>query len=123
MSHVVTIATQVRDLEALRAACRRLRFQEPTHETVRLFSGEATGVAVRLPDWQYPIVADLATGTLRYDNFQGRWGDQKELDRFMQIYAVEKAKIESRRRGHQVTEHQLPDGSIKLTIQVAGGAA
>ena len=36
MSHVVTIATQIRDLEALRAACRRLNIQEPTHETVRI---------------------------------------------------------------------------------------
>ena len=51
------------------------------------------------------------------------WGDQKELDRFMQAYAAEKAKIESRRRGHSVTEQTLADGSIKLTIQVNGGAA
>ena len=105
MSHIVTIATQVRDLEALRAACRRLNLLEPTHETVRLFSGEATGVAVQLPDWQYSVVADLATGTLQYDNFNQRWGKQEHLDKFLQAYAVEKATIEARRRGHTVTEH------------------
>ena len=27
------------------------------------------------------------------------------------------------RQGHQVTEAKLPDGSIKLTVQVNGGAA
>ena len=96
---------------------------EPTHGTVKLFSGEVTGLAVQLPDWTYPVVCDTASGQAKFDTFEGRWGDQKELDRFMQTYAVEKAKLESRRRGHSTTEQALPDGSIKLTIQVAGGAA
>ena len=44
---------------------------------------------------------------------------------FHEVYSVafEKAKIEARKQGHSVTEQQLTDGSIKLTIQVAGGAA
>ena len=46
-----------------------------------------------------------------------------ELDHFVQAYAVEKAKQEARHRGHSTTEQTLPDGSIKLTIQVAGGVA
>jgi hypothetical protein len=41
----------------------------------------------------------------------------------MQAYAVEKAKLEARRKGHTTTEQQLADGSIKLKVQVAGGAA
>jgi hypothetical protein len=39
------------------------------------------------------------------------------------MYAVEKAKSEARRRGHQCTEQALADGSVKLTIRVVGGAA
>lgn len=123
MSHVVQIQTEVRDAVAVRAACQRLGLAEPTHRKVRLFSAEATGLAVELPGWRYPVVCDLAFGQLSYDNFGGHWGDQKELDRLLQIYACEKAKIEARRRGHSVTEQQLADGSIKLSIQVAGGAA
>ena len=123
MSHVVTIMTEIRDAAAVRAACRRLNFPEPVHGTVKLFSGEVTGLAVQLPDWQYPICCDLSTGQIRFDNFQGHWGDQKELDRFLQAYAVEVVKSAARRKGHQVTEHQLTDGSIKLTVNVAGGAA
>jgi hypothetical protein len=46
------------------------------------------------------------------------WGDKRELDRFLQAYAVEKARIEARRQGHTVTEQSLADGSIKLTVQV-----
>ena len=123
MSHIVTIDTQVKDAAAVRSACRRIGLAEPVHGTMMLFSGEATGLAVQLPDWQYPVVCDTATGQLRYDNFEGRWGDQKHFNKFMQLYAVEKARIEARKRGHCTTESQLPDGSIKLTIQVAKGAA
>ena len=90
--------------------------------TTKLFSGEATGLAVQLPEWVYPLVADTASGQLKYDNFGGRWGDRSQLDKFLQAYACEKAKAEARKRGHQVAEQQLADGSIKLTIQVAGGA-
>jgi hypothetical protein len=123
LSHIVQIKCEVRDPDAVRAACRRLGLAEPVHETVQLFSAKATGLAVRLPDWHYPVVFDTAKDEARYDNFGGCWGAQKELDRFLQAYAVEKAKIEARKKGHAVTEKALADGSIKLTVQVAGGAA
>lgn len=51
------------------------------------------------------------------------WGEQSQIEKFLQCYAVEKAKLEARRKGHSVTEQPLADGSIKLVIQVAGGAA
>ena len=123
MSHVVTIQTQVRDPAAVLAACHRLGLPPPVHRRVQLFSDSAEGLAVELPGWHYPVVCETASGSLKYDNYGGAWGDQKELDRFMQMYAVEKARIESHRRGYTVTEQPLPDGSIKLTIQVAGGGA
>lgn len=123
MSHIVQIKTQVRDPAAIEAACRRLGLAEPVQGKHRLFGGEAAGLAVRLPGWHYPVVFDTATAEARYDNYGGQWGEQKELDRLMQAYAVEKAKIEARRRGHTVTEQPLTDGSIKLTVQVTGGAA
>ena len=122
MSHIVTIKTEVRDQAAIGAACRRLGLPEPVHGTAQLFSGEATGLLVKLPDWLYPIVCDTASGTLAFDNYNGAWGDQAQLDRFLQIYAVERARIEARRKGHQVTEQALADGSIKLTITVGGAA-
>jgi len=48
--------------------------------------------------------------------------EQQQLDRFIQAYAVERAKIEARTKGHTVTEQQLTDGSIKVTIQIGGAA-
>jgi hypothetical protein len=121
VSHIVEINTQVRDPSAVQAACLRLGLAEPKQETIRLFSESVRGWTVRLPNWRYPVVFDLAQARVRFDNFAGLWGAQSELDRFMQAYAVEKAKIEARRRGHALTEQPLADGSIKLTIEVAGG--
>ena len=123
MSHIVTVRTQVRDEAAAAAACHRLGLPPPLHRQVKLFSDTAEGLAVELPGWNYPVVCDLATGHVRLDNFEGRWGNQIELDRFLQAYAAERAKIEARKKGYSVTEQSLQDGSIKLTIQVAGGAA
>ena len=122
MSHIVTIETQVKDRTAVAAACRRLGLAAPEQGRAQLFSGEAAGLLVRLPEWQYPVVCDLQTGAVKYDNFEGRWGEQKHLDALLQMYAVEKAKIEARRRGHVCTEQRLSDGSIKLTVNVGGAA-
>jgi hypothetical protein len=91
LSHVVTITTEVRDSEAVRAACQRLQLSKPQQGVFRLFSGEAAGLAVQLPGWRYPAVFNLATGQALYDNFQERWGAQVQLDRFLQMYAVEKS--------------------------------
>ena len=68
------------------------------------------------------MVFNTSTGEAKYDNYNGRWGDQKQLDHFLQIYAVEATKIQARKQGHSVTEQQLADGSIKLTVQVGGVA-
>ena len=120
MSHIVEIKTQIKDAAAVRAGCNRLRLPTPIEGTHRLFSGEATGLGVQLPDWKYPLVCELSTGQLKYDNYGGRWGEQQHLDALLQAYAVEKSKIEARRQGHSVSESQLSDGSVKLTINVGG---
>ena len=119
MSHIVTVKTEVRDPVAVATACRRLGLPEPVHGIAQLFSGQATGLLVKLPGWLYPVACDTATGELRYDNYNGSWGSQEHLDRFMQSYAVEKAKIEARKKGYSVSEQPLEDGSIRLQIVAA----
>lgn len=116
MSHIVVIETRVHDSAALTAACRRLGLAEPVLGNVRLFSGEATGLSVQLPGWQYPIVIDNGAGSIKYDNYEGRWGDPAELGRFLQMYAVEKAKLEARKKSYAVNEQARQDGSIVVQI-------
>jgi hypothetical protein len=116
MSHIVVIETKVYDAAALLAACRRLQLDDPVHGNVRLFSGDATGLTVKLPGWRYPIVVDTADGSIKYDNYEGRWGDPEKLGRLLQMYAVEKAKIEARKQGYGVNEQARQDGSIVIQI-------
>lgn len=118
MSHLVTIKTQLRDPTAIAAACHRLGLAQPTHGKAELYAGQtAEGLLVQLPGWKYPIVIDTASGEIHHDNFGGTWGDQSQLDAFLQNYAIEKVRIESRKKGYLVTEQQLADGSVKLQIQ------
>jgi hypothetical protein len=120
LSHIVTISTEIKDPAALAAACARLGLQPPVHGTAKLFTTDATGEIVRLPGWTYPVVIDTIKRDIQFDNYGGAWGDQTELDKLLQGYGVEKARIEARKQGHSVTEQTLADGSIKLTIQVGG---
>ena len=122
MSHIVEIKTEIRDEAAVRAACTRLQLSPPEQKAVRLFSATATGLCVHLPQWQYPVVCNLATGQVSFDNYNGHWGEQKYLNAFLQAYAVEKAKIEARKKGHTCSETKLEDGSIRVTVRVGGAA-
>ena len=122
MSHIVEIKTEIRDEQAVKAACVRLQLAMPEQKAVRLFSTTARGLCVQLPGWQYPVVCNLETGAVQYDNYGGNWGEQKHLNSFLQAYAVEKSKIEARKKGHSVSETKLEDGSIRVTVRVGGAA-
>jgi hypothetical protein len=123
MSHIVEIKTQVRDPVAVNTACQHLGLAAPVDGEHRLFTTTVTGLGVSLPGWRFPVVCELASGQLKYDNYLGKWGNPTELSRFLQGYAIARATLEARKHGHTVTEQSLSDGSVKLTIQVAGGAA
>ena len=58
MSHIVQIQTQVRDPVAVHAACGRLGLAAPVEKAVTLFSSDATGLAVELSGWRYPVLRD-----------------------------------------------------------------
>lgn len=89
MSHIVQIQTQVRDASAVVAACQRLGLAPPVQQTAKLFTSSESGLTVKLPGWTYPVVFDVASGGVKFDNYNGRWGDPVQLDLFLQSYAVE----------------------------------
>ncbi len=113
MSHIVQIKTQIRDAAAVEAACRRLGLKMPLRRTAKLFSGEASGLTVELlrlaipgGDRRFSAAAGSPTTTSVVAGEAKR-----QFEAFIQSYAVEKARIEARKRGHSVTEQKLPDGS------------
>lgn len=117
MSHIVQIKTEVKDAAAIEAACKRLGLEAPKAGHHVLFAGQsADGLAVKLPGWTYPAVFNTETGAAAYDNYNGAWGKQEELDHFLQAYAVEKAIYEAQKGGYSVFEEMLPDGSVKLSL-------
>lgn len=120
MSHVVQIKTEIRDFNAVKHTCTRLQLEPPTHGTFQLYNSEETGCGVRLHDWKYPVVCKLESGEIRYDNFNGHWGNAQRLDEFTQLYSVEKTKLEARKQGFSAVEALLEDGSIKVTINAGG---
>ena len=122
MGSEMCIRDRVRDAVAIRVACGRLKLEEPVFGEAKLFSSRKTGWIVQLVDWRYPVVCDVNSGSIEFDNYEGHWGDQAKLDQFLQAYAVEKATLEARKKGHSVSEQSLSDGSIKLTVNVGGAS-
>jgi hypothetical protein len=57
MSHIVTIQTNVHEPHGVADACRRLNLAAPVQGTARLYWGDAEGVVVRFPGWQYPAAS------------------------------------------------------------------
>ncbi len=122
MSHFTTIKTQIKDIEALRAACQELGL-------TLLQSAEARGYyenktkgdyVVRLkgpydialnqqPDRSFGLTADLWNGHVEQEVGPG-------YGKLLQLYGVHKASREARQRGHLVRRSQQHDGSIKLFI-------
>jgi hypothetical protein len=83
-----------------------------------MYAGQtAEGLLVQLPGWKSPIAINTSTGEIQHDHFNGAWGDPRQLDKFLQAYAVELVRVESRKKGYTLTEQQLQDGSIRLSIQ------
>lgn len=117
MSHTVTVKTQIKDADVIDRVCKKLGLPTPEKASGRLYDGKQTnGLKVKLRGWRYPVDIDIESGELNYDNYGGSWGSETELNAFKQGYAVEKAKKEAVAKGYRVSEEQLKDGSVKLTV-------
>ena len=125
MSHFATIQTQIRDIAALREACRELGLTVQENAEARGYDenrqhgdyvirlkGPYDVSVNRQPDGTFGLTTDW------YDDHV-----EKEVGanygKLLQLYGVHKTMIESRKRGHMVQRKAQKDGSIKLVI---GGA-
>lgn len=119
MSHVVKLQVEIKNKQALIAACQRLGYrigEEGTHE---LYKAKEQGLSIFLPDWRYPVVIK-ADGSIALDNYKGAWGDISALNKLRQTYAAEVTKFEFMLQGLSVFEQQNQDGSLTLTVETGG---
>lgn len=118
MSHTMNIKTELKDVAALAEACKRLGLKTQ-YGKVRLYGSQETGAGVFLPGWNYPIVV-TDDGTVKYDNYGGRWGNIEELHKLEAYYGLEKAKLEAWKQGYTVTEG-YDENAHELTLIVNVG--
>ena len=95
MSHIVTIAVEVRDLAAIQSACQRLKLAEPVFGKAQLFEKEIEGILVKLPDLtrRSPLFAIYQLGRSITTTIRDTGGDQKQLDKFVQTNSIEKQPL------------------------------
>ena len=122
MSHFTTIKTQIKDIEALRAACQELGLPLLQKTDARGFGGNKLAgdytiqlkgpfdIAVqKQKDSSFGFTSDLWAGHVEKEVGKG-------YGRLLQLYAVHKATREARKKGHFVSRSTKQDGSIKLVI-------
>ena len=116
MSHTVKVSVSLKDpaiIERARIRCGLPALKEGTH---KLYSGTFKGLALQLPNWNYPVVINTETGEAKYDNYSGKWGKQVELDKLCQAYALEAGTSAFQAQGYTVTEEPVVDvpGDVRL---------
>ena len=122
MSHFTTVTTQIKDIAALRSACKELGIDVLENAEARGYSTNTSkgeyvlrlkgpyDVAInKQPDGSYGLTTDWWDGHVEREV-------GTNYGRLLQLYAVHKATIEARKRGHTVQRKSGKNGAIKLVI-------
>lgn len=116
MSHIVTCKVELKNEGCLLKAAEALGLEHLGKKTHEMYGRQkATGHGFRLPDWQYPVVID-EQGTARYDNYNGSWGKQVELDKLVQEYSAQVAEEQALMSGMTVERNVLENGDLELNM-------
>ena len=122
MSHFTTIQTQIKDTEALAAACHELGLTlAPNVEARGYGTNKRRGDLVIQLKGPHDISLNKG-GDGTYGLSTDWWGGHVEKEvgkncgRLLQLYGVHKASREARRKGYTTRRQTLKDGAIKLTI-------
>jgi hypothetical protein len=125
MSHTVTIDVKFKDKEVAVKAAEAMGASVIGEGSHRLYSSSHSGLAIKFPGWNYPVVID-GDGKIFYDNYNGAWGNQSILERFQEEYSnkVIESTCESlgwyheRQPNGELVVHHPAGGTI--TIQKGG---
>ena len=122
MSHFTTIEIEIRDIEALEYTCEELGVGLEKNAEARGFGNNRrkADYVIRLngpydvalnkqSDGSYKVETDLWNKSVEKELGSG-------LGRLKQMYAVNKATREARRKGYSVTKEVLPNKNIRLRV-------
>ena len=122
MSHFIEIKTQIKDIEALRAACQELGLTLLQNADARgYYENKTKGDYViqlkgpydialnKQPDGSFGLTADLWQGHVEKEAGQN-------YGKLLQLYGVHKAMLEARKKGLSVLRRQQQNSSIKLVL-------
>ena len=120
MSHTVKRQSACTDQVVVDRAARNLGAEILGQGRHKLYSGTYTGYGIKLPGWSYPVVLDLQSGEMKFDNYGGRWGNEERLADFKQRYTLEGQTAVAEKKGHKTKEVVLPNGNVELHVTVGG---
>ncbi len=122
MSHFTEIKTQIKDIEALRAACQEIGLTLLQNTEARGYYENRTkgDYVVQLkgpydialnqqPDGTFGLAADLWQGHVEEEVGKG-------YGKLLQLYGVHKATLEARKKGLSVLRRQQQNAAIKLVL-------
>jgi hypothetical protein len=121
MSHVVQMKTQFKDLVTLKRVCDKrgvgVELAEKGKTIARkLYQGMVHGVAaLSLRGWRYPAMVQ-EDGTCKADNYNGSWGEQKEMDGLAHDYGVELATSTLRKQGFRLQTTKQVNEATELVF-------
>ncbi len=122
MSHFTTIKTEIKDITALRGACEELGLGLIQNAEARgYYENKQRGDYVIKLKGPYDIALNKqpdGSFAMTSDPWDGHVEKEvgKDYGKLIQLYAIHKASIEARKKGHLVKREQQGNGTIKLTI-------
>ncbi|MDF2720707.1 MAG: hypothetical protein K0Q59_382 [Paenibacillus sp.] len=127
MSHFTAVQTTIKQIEALRIACRELGLDLIQDGQARGYRGRMIhadyviqckgpyDVALnKQPDGQYALITDWYAGHVAKEIGQ-------DGGKLIQTYGVALATMEARKLGYSVTRRSMPDGSVKVVLTQTTG--
>ncbi len=117
MSHIATVKVKLKDLPLLAEVCGQLGVPcDLGQQDVKLYSTTVkAGASFKLKGWSYPV-AVLPDGTVQFDNYNGRWGDPKQLHKVLRRYSERMTYRQAQRMGMAVRREERQDGTVVLRL-------
>jgi hypothetical protein len=122
MSHFTEIKTQIKDIQALRSACKELGLTLLQKAEARgYYENKIKGEYVIRLKGPYDIAVNQQKDgayCLLADFWQGQVAKEvgENYGKLLQLYAVHKATLEARKKGLSVLRRPQQNGSIKLVL-------